>query len=107
MHLSDSSGAVVLFFDLPVGDKAQRRKYTGFRKFLKKEGYMALQESVYIKLLRNYRTYPSEVLKAQNHAPDEGRLSLLPLHIREFSRLITICGQPFDMELFCADVISI
>jgi CRISPR-associated protein Cas2 len=36
-----------VFFDLPVGTKTDRRNATRFRKFLKDDGFMMLQWSVY------------------------------------------------------------
>lgn len=38
---------LMVFFDLPVKTKPQRRRASQFRIFLKKEGYMMLQLSVY------------------------------------------------------------
>ena len=42
---------LVVFFDLPVDTPAQRKDYRVFRKFLLKDGYLMLQESVYASLL--------------------------------------------------------
>ncbi len=44
---------LIVFFDLPVETSAQRKHYRTFRKFLVKEGYLMLQESVYAKLVTN------------------------------------------------------
>ena len=41
-----------VFFDLPVGTKAERRVATRFRNFLKDDGYMMLQFSVYARVCR-------------------------------------------------------
>jgi CRISPR-associated protein Cas2 len=41
---------VLVFFDLPVVTGEQRRAYVKFRKFLVKNGFLMLQESVYCKL---------------------------------------------------------
>ena len=43
---------VFVFFDLPVGTKTERRLATRFRKFLKDDGYMMLQFSVYARVCR-------------------------------------------------------
>ena len=54
-----SSGAkvrymrLIVFFDLPVKTAKQRKDYRQFRKFLLKDGYLQLQESVYAKLVVN------------------------------------------------------
>ncbi|MCI9592362.1 MAG: CRISPR-associated endonuclease Cas2, partial [Lachnospiraceae bacterium] len=44
---------VLVFFDLPVVTGEQRRAYVKFRKFLVKNGFLMLQESVYCKLALN------------------------------------------------------
>ena len=44
---------VFVFFDLPVDTAAQRKEYRLFRKYLVKEGFLMLQESVYAKLVVN------------------------------------------------------
>jgi CRISPR-associated protein Cas2 len=41
-----------VFFDLPVGTKVERREATRFRNFLKDDGYMMLQLSVYARVPR-------------------------------------------------------
>ena len=41
-----------VFFDLPVGTKAERRWATKFRNFLKDDGFMMLQWSVYARVCR-------------------------------------------------------
>ncbi len=41
-----------VFFDLPVGTKAERNTATRFRNFLKDDGYMMLQFSVYARVAR-------------------------------------------------------
>lgn len=44
---------VIVFFDLPVKTKKDRREYSNFRKYLVKSGFMMMQESVYSKLALN------------------------------------------------------
>ena len=43
---------LMLFFDLPVGTKAQRTTAARFRQMLKTEGFMMLQFSVYARICR-------------------------------------------------------
>lgn len=44
---------LICFFDLPVETAKDRKNYRLFRKFLLKDGYLPLQESVYAKLVVN------------------------------------------------------
>ena len=41
-----------VFFDLPVGTKPDRRWATRFRRFLKDDGFMMFQLSVYARVCR-------------------------------------------------------
>ena len=44
---------LVLFFDLPVKTKEDRRNYARFRKYLIQNGYLMMQYSVYCKIFAN------------------------------------------------------
>ena len=44
---------VLVFFDLPVITGENKRAYRKFRKYLLKNGFLMLQESVYCKLALN------------------------------------------------------
>ena len=44
---------VLVLFDLPVETAADRRAYTQFRKFLIRNGFIMMQESVYSKIVQN------------------------------------------------------
>ncbi len=44
---------LILFFDLPVVSKEDRRIYATFRKYLIKNGYIMIQFSVYCKIFAN------------------------------------------------------
>ena len=48
---------VLVFFDLPITTSENKRAYVKFRKFLLKNGFMMLQESVYCKLALNGKQY--------------------------------------------------
>lgn len=60
---------VLVFFDLPVETKEQRRTYTKFRKFLLRNGFMMLQESVYCKLALNSTAVNAIVEQVHKTAP--------------------------------------
>lgn len=44
---------LVIFFDLPMTTKKEKRVYSRFRKYLIKNGYMMMQYSVYCKIFPN------------------------------------------------------
>ena len=44
---------IVVFFDLPTITDKDRREYRHFRKFLIKNGFFMMQESVYTRMVLN------------------------------------------------------
>ena len=48
---------LILFFDLPMTTKKERKIYANFRKYLIKNGYMMMQFSVYCKIYRNFAAW--------------------------------------------------
>lgn len=63
---------VLVFFDLPVTTSENRRAYVHFRKFLLKNGFLMLQESVYCKLALNSTAVNAIVENIHKNKPEEG-----------------------------------
>lgn len=68
---------VLVFFDLPVVKSEHRRAYARFRKFLLKNGFMMLQESVYCKLALNGTAANTIISNVHKNKPEEGLVQLL------------------------------
>ena len=68
---------LMVFFDLPVETAMQRKEYRLFRKFLIKDGYLMLQESVYAKLVVNDGAAGAAVVRLRKHRPPEGLVQVL------------------------------
>lgn len=45
---------MLIFFDLPVQTSKDRKEYRRFRNYLITNGFLMMQESVYVKLALNY-----------------------------------------------------
>ncbi|MDO5043121.1 MAG: CRISPR-associated endonuclease Cas2, partial [Slackia sp.] len=60
---------VIVFFDLPTETAAQRKSYRLFRKYLLKEGYLMLQESVYAKLVIDDAHAKSAIARLREYRP--------------------------------------
>ena len=63
---------VLVFFDLPVLTSENRRAYAKFRRFLLKNGFLMLQESVYCKLALNSSAVNAIVDNVHKNKPEEG-----------------------------------
>lgn len=63
---------ILVFFDLPVLSLEQRRDYRSFRKFLIKDGFIMLQESVYCKMVLNESAAKAVVEQVKKNRPEDG-----------------------------------
>lgn len=84
---------VLVFFDLPVLTVEQRRSYTKFRKFLIKNGFLMLQESVYCKLALNGTAVKGIVDQVYKNKPEEGLVQLLTVTEKQYSKMDFIVGE--------------
>lgn len=84
---------VLVFFDLPVVTAENRREYTRFRKFLLKNGFLMLQESVYCKLALNGTAEKAIIDNVYKNRPEEGLVQLLSVTEKQYSKMNIIIGN--------------
>lgn len=90
---------VLVFFDLPVTTLENRREYNRFRKYLLRNGFMMLQESVYCKLALNAVVAGAVISNVKLNLPREGLVELLTVTERQFSRMEVLLGEAHDEVL--------
>lgn len=84
---------VFVFFDLPTVTAADRREYSRFRKSLIKEGFLMMQESVYVKLALNATTAQSVMQAVRNKKPSKGLVQMLMVTEKQFARMEFVLGE--------------
>ncbi len=84
---------VIVFFDLPTVTTKDKREYTRFRKFLIKNGFMMLQESVYTKLALNQNTANEITNSIKRNKPPQGNVQILSVTEKQFSRMDIVVGE--------------
>lgn len=89
---------LILFFDLPVVTAKQRKDYRVFRKFLIKDGFLPLQESVYAKLVVNDGAAGSAIDRVRKHRPPAGLVQILKVTETQFATMEYITGKRPDYE---------
>ena len=89
---------LMMFFDLPVGTKPQRRDATRFRNFLKDDGYMMLQYSVYVRVCRAEDAVDKHVHRAVRHLPGTGNVRALQVTDKQFGRMKILLGEAAQSE---------
>lgn len=84
---------VLVFFDLPVITEENKRAYRKFRKFLLKNGFLMLQESVYCKLALNSTAVRTIVDNVHKNKPEEGLIQLLSVTEKQYEKMDIIIGN--------------
>lgn len=84
---------LMVFFDLPVDTAAQRKEYRRFRRFLVKDGYLMLQESVYSKLAINEAASAAAIARLKKNRPSEGLVQVLRVTERQYATMVYITGE--------------
>ena len=84
---------VIVFFDLPITTIQGIRAYTKFRRFLLKDGFIMMQESVYSKLAQNQLAANSLISHIRKNSPDEGLIQILTVTEKQYSNMEMIIGN--------------
>ena len=84
---------LIVFFDLPVQTAKQRKDYRLFRKFLLKDGYLQLQESVYAKLVVNDGSASAAVARLRKNRPPAGLVQVMRVSEAAYATMEFITGD--------------
>lgn len=84
---------LIVFFDLPVTSKVDRRNYTRFRSFLLRDGYNMLQFSIYSRLCNGLDNVDKHLKRMESELPPEGSIRTLVLTDKQFSRMRLWVGE--------------
>jgi CRISPR-associated protein Cas2 len=82
-----------VFFDLPVGTKSDRRWATKFRKFLKDDGFLMLQLSVYARVCRGEDAAEKHAQRVTKNLPPRGSVRTLQVTDRQYARMKLMLGE--------------
>ncbi len=84
---------ILVMFDLPVGTLAERRNYSLFRKYLIKNGFLMMQESVYCKIAPNATVADFIIENVRKNKPSSGLVQLLKITEKQYARMEYIVGE--------------
>lgn len=87
-----------VFFDLPVGTKSERRSATRFRNFLKDDGYMMLQYSVYARVARGEDAASKHIQRVTKNLPRKGSVRALQVTDKQYARMRLLLGEARKSE---------
>ena len=84
---------IVVFFDLPVITASQRKTYRSFRKYLVKNRFLMMQESVYCKLAQNSSVGETIIENIRKNRPTEGLVQVLKVTEKQYGKMEYIVGE--------------
>lgn len=83
---------IIVMFDLPVVTASERKEYTRFRKYLIKNGYLMMQESIYCKLAQNTTAAEAMIQNIRKNKPKEGLVQVLKITEKQYAKMEYIIG---------------
>lgn len=83
---------VIVLFDLPSVTNSEKREYRKFRKFLIRNGFIMLQESVYVKLALNFTASNAIMHNVRKNKPVSGLVQMITITEKQFSKMEYIVG---------------
>ncbi|MCL2872013.1 MAG: CRISPR-associated endonuclease Cas2 [Betaproteobacteria bacterium] len=89
---------ILVFFDLPVVTRADRRAYTLFRRFLINDGYDMLQFSVYARILNGRDAEEKHHQRLSANLPPEGSIRALTVTEKQYASMKLLVGLPLFQE---------
>lgn len=84
---------ILVFFDLPVTTKAQRRAATQFRKFLVKDGYYMVQYSVYARICSGTDSVETHRKRLKAGLPTKGSVRMLVVTEKQYNAIEILVGE--------------
>lgn len=84
---------MLIFFDLPVQTSKDRKEYRRFRNYLITNGFLMMQESVYVKLALNYSIVKRMQVNLKKNKPKKGLVQLLVITEKQYAKMDTLVGE--------------
>lgn len=85
---------ILVFFDLPVKSKVQRRAATRFRNFLLGDGYHMVQYSVYARICNGMDSVTAHKNRLYQAVPARGSVRVLVITEKQYAGLEILLGSP-------------
>ena len=89
---------LLVFFDLPVVKKEDRKEYQNFRRFLLNDGYIMLQYSVYSRICNGIDGTNKHISRLQKNIPPKGSVRYLQITEKQYSEMKFLVGSPKKQE---------
>lgn len=84
---------IIVFFDLPVKTKAERKNATQFRKFLLNDGYHMIQYSVYARICNGSDAVEKHQMRLRTNLPSNGSVRSLVITEKQYEAIEILVGK--------------
>lgn len=84
---------MLVFFDLPVMTRIQKKEATRFRNFLIKDGYHMIQYSMYARICNGNDAVEKHEKRLQNQLPKNGSVRLLIVTEKQYESIRILVGE--------------
>lgn len=99
---------LMLFFDLPMVTKEERRVYTKFRKYLLSNGFSMVQFSVYSKIFPNRTALYQYIDGMKKHLPIHGSVRIMAVTEKQYEKMeILVGGKTIQEEMISDETVVI
>ena len=89
---------MMVFFDLPMVTRAEKRAYTVFRRFLLNDGYDMIQFSVYGRILNGSDAEQKHLKRLTVNLPPAGSVRVLTVTEKQYANMLLLVGLPLFQE---------
>ncbi|NMM63707.1 CRISPR-associated endonuclease Cas2 [Clostridium sp. P21] len=89
---------LIVFFDLPVVKKEDRKAYQNFRRFLLNDGYIMIQYSVYSRICNGTDGVNKHIIRLKRNLPLKGSVRYLQITEKQYSEMKFLVGSAKPQE---------
>ncbi len=84
---------MMVMFDLPVVEKAERKAATDFRKALLDHGFEMTQFSVYLRFCTSQAQVDTYAKRVEDDLPEGGKVNILTFTDKQYERIVSFVGK--------------
>ena len=89
---------LLVFFDLPVKKRKERKEATQFRNFLIKDGFYMVQFSLYARLCNTIESAIMHENRVKTQAPKYGSVRSMIITEKQYASMNILSGEPKPKE---------
>lgn len=89
---------LMVFYDLPVVEKPEKREYARFHKFLLRDGYDMIQFSVYARICNGPEAVDKHTRRLIGRLPSKGSVRCMQVTEKQFTAIRVLVGEKKKKE---------